>query len=599
LSGSRGYREAWRAVNLLIRSDGSWSGRERDVCYRNLGDGRFADMSFVTGFDSAGDGRAFAALDLDGDGSLDIALASRTAPRLQLLRNGSASGAVILELRGAGKSNRDAIGAAAELHTNRRTLLRIVQAGAGYLSQSSRRLHFALEPGEVAKSLTIAWPDGERQTLTNVPAKGTFRLTEGAMTFEPLTTPKHPHVAQPPAPSPVWLVEPVAAPALAGFEPGRLTLINFWASWCPPCRKEMAEWSTAAAAFRSARLDVVVASVDEDKTKKPTAPFRLLHPTDRQIAAWNLFHRHLFDRRQDIGLPMSFLLDGQGRVLKVYKGVTASSAILADLRANNRSALPFPGRWFGEKPARNYVELATALAEHGLAAESVPYFQQVISQGNPTLEALNNYAGVLLETGELAKADELLERTLTQFPRQVDALANLGTLRLKQGQPAAARDVFRQVLQSQPDDAFSQHGLGSALFAINDLGGARGAFEAALRLDADNAAYRYSLASVLAASGEFGAALKEFEKVREARPDSAELANNLGILYVETGDPVKGEAEFRRAITVAPDDAAGYLNLAMLYGRQGKPAEARKVLQQLLSLKPDHPQAREMMERLR
>jgi len=43
LSGSQGYREAWRAVNLLIRTGGSWSGRERDVCYRNAGGGRFAD----------------------------------------------------------------------------------------------------------------------------------------------------------------------------------------------------------------------------------------------------------------------------------------------------------------------------------------------------------------------------------------------------------------------------------------------------------------------------------------------------------------------------------------------------------------------------
>ena len=64
-SGSRAYREAWRAVNLLIRSGGSWSGRERDVCYRNLGNGKFEDQSFLSGLDSSGDGRAFATLDLD------------------------------------------------------------------------------------------------------------------------------------------------------------------------------------------------------------------------------------------------------------------------------------------------------------------------------------------------------------------------------------------------------------------------------------------------------------------------------------------------------------------------------------------------------
>jgi len=173
-SGSRAYREAWRAVNLLIRSGGSWSGRERDVCYRNLGNGKFEDQSFLSGLDSSGDGRAFATLDLDGDGALDLALMSRTAPRLQLWRNQPGNGALLLELQGNGQqSNRDAIGALAELETDRgRKLTRIVQAGSGYLSQSSRLLHFALETGEQPKALRIVWPNGQKQELTTVPSPG-------------------------------------------------------------------------------------------------------------------------------------------------------------------------------------------------------------------------------------------------------------------------------------------------------------------------------------------------------------------------------------------------------------------------------------------
>jgi Tfp pilus assembly protein PilF/thiol-disulfide isomerase/thioredoxin len=586
-------------VNLLIRADGSWSGRERDVCYRNLGNGRFEDVSFVTGLDSAGDGRAFATLDLDGDGALDLALASRTAPRLQLLRNAPADNGLVVELTGSGnKSNRDAIGAVAQLTTDRRKLMRIVESGAGFLSQSSRRLHFALESDEVARSLVVTWPGGNQQTWTTVPHRGTFRVTEGAEGFERITGPLHSHVAQEPARASVWLVEPVTAPALEGLRTGRSTLVNFWASWCPPCKQEMSEWRAAAGRFAAAGLNIVIASVDEDKTRKPDAAFALLHLTERQIAAWNLFHRHLFDRRQDIGLPTSFLVDEHGRVVKVYKGVTSSAAILRDLRATERPSLPFAGRWFGPKPERNYTELATALAEHGLGVESVRYFEQAISRGKPSIETLNNYAGVLLEQGQLQKAEDLLVRTLTLYPRQVDALANLGTLRLKQGQSGAARDLFRQVLEVQSDDAFAQNGLGSALFAAKDLAGAREAFEEAVRLDPENTDYRYNLGSVLVASGEFRTALGQFEKVRAAGSQSADLANNLGILYVETGDSVKGEAEFRRAIGIAPNDAGGYLNLAMLYSRTGKAVRARQVLQRLLTIHANHPQATKMLENL-
>ena len=65
----------------------------------------------------------------------------------------------MVELRGSGqKSNRDAVGAVAELVTDRKRLVRTVQSGAGFLSQSSRRLHFAMEPGEMARSLVVTWP---------------------------------------------------------------------------------------------------------------------------------------------------------------------------------------------------------------------------------------------------------------------------------------------------------------------------------------------------------------------------------------------------------------------------------------------------------
>ncbi len=599
-SGSRAYREAWRAVNLLIRSDGSWSGRERDVCYRNLGDGRFEDVSYVTGLDSAGDGRAWATLDWNGDGSLDLLLASRTGPRIQMLQNLPAR-AIVLELHGAqARSNFDAIGAAAELETSKgRKLRRIVQAGAGFLSQSSRRLHFALEPGETAVALSVEWPSGHIEKLDSV-APGNWTLREGNSKLEGLRrTPTPRDIPKPEPARSLWLQQPIPAPSMQGLPLGKMTLLNFWASWCPPCRQEMAEWTLAAKRFAAAGINVIVASVDEDKTKKPNAPFAVLHPGEREVATWNLFHRHLFDRRQDAGLPSSFLLDAQGRVIKVYKGIAPSATILADTSANQHPSLPFAGTWHGPQSSRGYVELATALAEHGLARESAAYFDKAIAANDASAEALNNYAGVLLELGDLDKAEALLLRTLSAYPRQLDALSNLGQLRLRQMQPGAARELFRQILRSEPDDAAAWHGLGSALFAIPDLDAAREALNKAIILDPDNADYRYSWAGLLAARGELAAALREFETIREAKPDSIDLANNLGILYAESGDPAKAEAEFRRALALQPSAPQAHLNLSTLLIRANRRTEARELLRRLLSLQPDNEKAKQALESLR
>ena len=56
------YIDGWAAVYRLIRQGRSWSGRERNTCFLNTGDGEFVDASAVTGLDFPDDGRALAEL---------------------------------------------------------------------------------------------------------------------------------------------------------------------------------------------------------------------------------------------------------------------------------------------------------------------------------------------------------------------------------------------------------------------------------------------------------------------------------------------------------------------------------------------------------
>jgi hypothetical protein len=71
---------------------------------------------------------------------------------------------VAFRLRGT-KSNRDAIGALVRLYIGKEVMVRQVQAGGGYLSQSSKTLHFGLGDRSGIDRVEIRWPSGKRQTI--------------------------------------------------------------------------------------------------------------------------------------------------------------------------------------------------------------------------------------------------------------------------------------------------------------------------------------------------------------------------------------------------------------------------------------------------
>ena len=73
---------------------------------------------------------------------------------------------IAFRLRGT-RSNRDAIGAVVKIYTGKEVMLRQVQAAGGYLSQSSKTVHFGLGDRPRVERVEIRWPSGRRQTVKN------------------------------------------------------------------------------------------------------------------------------------------------------------------------------------------------------------------------------------------------------------------------------------------------------------------------------------------------------------------------------------------------------------------------------------------------
>ena len=176
----------------MLRAGRSWSGRERNCIFLNTGgDRRFADISATSGLGFKDDGRGLAMTDWDADGDLDVWISNRNAPQLRFLRNQSAGGGWLqLRLVGDGTgTNRDAIGARVEVRAAGLTGsgTKTLHGGDGFISQSSKWLHFGLGTADRVESVVVHWPGGEREEFGAPGIDARYRLVQGSGSAKPVT----------------------------------------------------------------------------------------------------------------------------------------------------------------------------------------------------------------------------------------------------------------------------------------------------------------------------------------------------------------------------------------------------------------------------
>jgi tetratricopeptide (TPR) repeat protein/peroxiredoxin len=630
------YEHGWQALNELIRSDGTWSGYERNVMFANNRDGTFSEVSGAMGLDFPEDGRSFALADLDHDGRLEVVLKNRNAPQVRILRNAMADlgHSIAFRLRGT-KSNRDAIGTAITLEAGTLRQTKYLQAGSGFLAQHSKEVFFGLGKSQNTLHAVIRWPGGLTQRFENLPINHRIEIEEGAATFiaQPFarTASAYAQTVQPPQLEPLpsqvetWLIEPLKAPEfslpdlkgslreLKSFR-GSFVLLNFWSTQAPVSLELIRLLNRSKSSLATSKLTILAINVNEtgetDAAKsfatKEAPSFPVLFATEDVAGIYNIIYRYLFDRRRDLAIPTSFLLDGDGMIVKVFQGPVDPRHLLEDVNsapttaaARMQKAIPLGGTLYQGEFQRNDFTYGVAMFQHGYWEQAAESFEQVVTAKPDDPEAYYNLGTLSLRRNDLAQAQQYLETTVRLRPNYPEAWNNLGMISAEQGHPDEAIQNFQQSLLLRPDYVIALLNLGNLYRRQGARDKAQECLGRALELQPDDPEVNYSLGMLYAQQNDLQRSSEYLRKALELQPDYPEAINNLGVLFVHEQDYASAEEQFKTGIRVAPNFDQSYMNLARLYAMRNDRAKARQVLEQLLALQPQNSGARQALEMLR
>lgn len=108
---------------------------------------------------------------------------------------------------------------------------------------------------------------------------------------------------------------------------GQVVLLNFWATWCPPCRQETPGLVRLANEYSTKGVSVVGIALDDsgrDAIQSFAKEFNVSYPIALPAPDFRL-------ASSVDALPTTLLLDREGRVAKSYQGAVSHSTFQADV----------------------------------------------------------------------------------------------------------------------------------------------------------------------------------------------------------------------------------------------------------------------------
>jgi thiol-disulfide isomerase/thioredoxin len=102
---------------------------------------------------------------------------------------------------------------------------------------------------------------------------------------------------------------------------GKVVIVDFWATWCPPCRKGIPDLIELQKEFKD-NLVVIGVSLDQD-TKSDVVPFMKKYGINYPIVYGN--DQVIMDYGSINAIPTSFVIDKTGKIVDKHIGLVPKS----------------------------------------------------------------------------------------------------------------------------------------------------------------------------------------------------------------------------------------------------------------------------------
>ncbi|MCA9166843.1 MAG: ASPIC/UnbV domain-containing protein, partial [Planctomycetales bacterium] len=459
--------------------------------------------------------------------------------------------------------------------------IQTLNAGMGFLSQGSKRIHFGLGKSDVIEFLQVRWPDGASERFKNIAFDARYYIKQGAG----VAVSRDPRDQQLAIHGESLDGDPVSATSrvvisarlpMPGIDydeiqadqqvrpPGPL-LLTLWSTTCGACLQELADFATHADELRAAGVGVMALNVDEladDPTSDLSRSRELLQQLEFPFAAaavdeetaggLDVFQRSFLNLQQPLPVPSSFLSTADGQVAVIYRGPVSVAQVLADVKLLNatprevrQASAPLSGRWHLPPTRPDPQAAAIAFLRNGFTDAGIKY--------------LEKYLGTYLSGNGWGPRE--LWPTRKRLGELCDTLADF--YRIK-NDPVHVMKVYELALRFDENSLPARMNLGKGLVQVGKVADGIQMLEQARQLKPDNGRVLADLGIAYAISGDLDHAAKVFQAWQEVEPEAALPRLQLGRVAQQQRQYAQAAAQYRACLELSPNERDALVSLAWI-----------------------------------